>query len=64
VLLHGLLLAMTVVLCVLARLACAVLPFLHNTTRFLIPVVGIGLLYVFTIVFQVNLSSWGLSAAM
>jgi hypothetical protein len=38
-----------------------VLPFLHNTTRFLTPVLPIALIFLLTVIFRINLVAWALS---
>ncbi len=45
----------------LVRVPLAVLPFLHNTTRFLTPVVPVALLFLITVIFRVNIVAWALS---
>ncbi len=40
-----------------------VLPFLQNTTRFLIPVVAVVVGYLLSVIFRVNLAEWSLSVS-
>ncbi len=41
----------------------AVLPFLHNTTRFLVPVLPLAILYLILVILRVNIVAWSLSVS-